>query len=108
MQGKWLQLHEIRERLGLEGNLIISSNSPISLFPVQGSSFKSKYRNDYLLLMTILMPERELSAIKFKDGSTAQMLSYIHRNVCEYIIQNRVLFYQFPYAHPGIPYVAKE
>lgn len=71
MQGKWLQLRGIREGLELEGNLIISSNSPASLFLVQESSFKSKYRNNNLLLMTILVPERELLLIKSKDGSTA-------------------------------------
>lgn len=71
MQGKWLQLHGIREGLELEGNLIISSNSPTSFFLVQESSFKSKYRNNNLLLMTILMPERELLLIKSKDVSTA-------------------------------------
>lgn len=59
MQGKWLQLHGIREWLGLEGNLVISSSPPISLFPAQESSFESKYRNNYPLLMTILTPERD-------------------------------------------------
>lgn len=94
IQGKWLQLHGIRELLGLEGNLIISSNSPTSLFPVQESSFKSKYRNKHLLQMTILMPGRELLLIKSKDGSTApKAILHPQKCLCKHeSIQNCVFF----------------